>query len=960
MYLGPVRDLIDRWAISRRETALYREFVKEPKLVALQKLLNFLVQNDLGLGLERDDLRESLFGLDWKHCCDQLEPAHRDLVFMALDAYLFNSPSHTSSADWRSWLRMSRVAGRVLTVTEPAFAQGLLDAKRNRRLDDLPKEDSDYLLSCYLRAYGDILEQSGVDDRQFALPILLEFAAIAQVLGPTEYSSTILQRWVRHAQQRPRALASFSDEQAYQAPIRGVGSPNGASVTMYQDGQVSTPVRIAYAGITGDRTLNAQMFSSLFSTALASNSERSFLTSVGGILHLDRNTTSGSGTVLRATIGVDGRPIEPKAGMPSLGMDPDEAFGLVAELFQRFKDSTGLVSVMHWGIADIEALEERVRAALSSGSESPRRLRSEPSHFEEGGAIHVMPLLHRNSDGKIEPVQIRVSYSALNPDLVLKLIRTARQSYMTQLIANGRRREAMAKNAYNVHDRAVKRWQALSASEREAECKKAPWVTITQSYNFELGMITVVEPPERVAREEYEDQRRPDLRDSAKRYSEQFATLCDTLDKLNRTGGIADTLSFRFLIDAAIRGDSLLIADSRFRSEYKIWVDHTSAPVWALLEDWAIRRQYPVELMAADNMLFNSKQSADGLTVWIQPHVMIDLHDFEIVIDGAVGTMYAFPGGRTTSLWERIIPDQKHGIADPSTLHRQFCEWVQTRLCISDARSTGGPNLRQKVMSEKRQAGLILLEQAKRLLFRGELERSLDAIEKARKSDLAAVYFWGAIAYEYRFLRDYRQDFIGVGKLDEAAKRDRLLNVALHILTESLKPSAPKRADTGLWMQDLEAPLRTAGSSDVYSSKGGKGRKTLTEQLSASSMARSLPIDNDAKVFWDQLRACDATFVKGLMKDNADIAALESASLNITPTEEERLRAAMCALSSLDFLSLAEKMKTVARSMPFSGRPSSELRKELQEIVTRTRTMPLADPPGAPQIEELTGLLGQS
>ncbi|MBZ5594746.1 MAG: hypothetical protein LAP39_21080 [Acidobacteriia bacterium] len=953
-----IRELIARWRLKRREASLYRDFVKDRKIVALGQLLSFVAQHDRNLPVERDDFREALFGLDWKRCCDELEAAHREIVFRAVDGYLFSLPPDASSGDWRSWIRMSRAAGRVLTVTEPAFAQGLLGAKRHGKLDDLPKEDSDYLLSCYLRAYGEILERSGVDDRQFALPILLEFAAIAQVLGPTEYSSTILQRWVKHAQQKPRALASFSDDQAYDAPIRGVGSPNGASVTMYQGGQFSTPVRIAYAGTTGDRTLNAQMFSSLFSTALACDNDQSFLTPVGGILHLDYDrstvTSSERRTVLRATIGIDG-PVEPRAGMPSLGMEPDEAFELVAELFQRFRDSTGLVSVMHWGVGDADTLDERVRKALSSGGESTRRLKSEPSHSEAGGVIHVMPLLHRNKDGEIEAIQIPVSYSALNPDLVLKLTRTARQSYMAQLIANGRRREAMAQNAYTQHDRFVKRWQALTEAQKETECKAAPWVTITQSYNFELGMITVVEPPERVSLQEYEERRRPDLRDSAKQYAEKFGALCATLDKLNQTGGIADTLSFRFLIDAAIRGDSLLIADSRFRSEYKMWVDHTSAPVWALLEDWAIRRQYPVELMAADNILFNSRLSDDGLTVWIQPHIMIDLHDFEIIIDGAAGTMYAFPGGRTTSLKERLIPDRKHGILDPSTLHRQFCGWVQTHLGISDARFKGDRNLRQKVMGEKRLAGLVLLQQGKRLLFKGELERSVEAFEKARKSDLAAVYFWGAVAHEYRFLRDYRQDLVGVGNLDESAKRDRLLNAALHILIESLKPAAPK-----LSMQDLEGQLRAAGLSDVLSSRGGKGRTALVEQLLASSMTRALPLDNNAKVLLDQLRARDAAFVKGLIKDKPDIAALESASLNLTAAEEERLRAAMYAVSSLDFLSLAETMKTVARSMPFAGRPSSELRKELEEIVRRTRTLPLTDPPGAPQIEELTGLLGQS
>lgn len=961
MDIHRLRDLIARWRLRRREALLYRDFVKDRKTRTLAHLLSFVAQNDRSLSVERNDFRESLLGLDWKKCCDEIEVTHREIVFRAVDSYLFGRAADASTGDWRSWIRMSRAAGRVLTVTEPVFAQGLLVAKRHGKLNDLPKDDSDYLLSCYLKAYGEILERSGVDDREFALPILLEFAAIAQVLGPTEYSSTILNRWVKHSQQRPRPLASFSDDQAYEAPIRGVGSPNGASVTMYQGGQFSTPVRIAYAGITGDRTLNAHVFSSLFSTALACDNHESFLTTVGGVLYLDQDRSSvasaGPGTVLRATLGITG-PTEPRAGMPSLAMDPDEAFQLVAELFQRFKNSTGLVSVMHWGVGDADTLDERVRKALSSGGESTRRLRSEPGHSEAAAVIHVMPILHRNANGEVAPFQIPVSYSALNPDLVLKLTRTTRQSYMAQLIGNGRRREAMAQHTYIQHDGFVKRWQALTEAQKEAECKARPSVTITQSLNFELGIVTVVEPPERVPLKEYEENRRPDLRDSAKQYAEKFAALCATLEKLNQSGGIADTLSFRFLIDAAIRGDFLPIADERFRSEYTTWVDHTSAPIWALLEDWAIRRRYPVELLAADNVLFNSKLSEDGLTVWIQPCVMIDLHDYEIIIDGEEGMMYAFPGGKTPSLKERMIRNQQQSIVDPPTLHRQFCRWVKTHLEISKARSRGDRNLRDKIMGEKRLAGLVLLQQGKRLLFKGEVDRSVDVFEAARKSDLAPVYFWGAVTHQYRFLRDYRRDLVDIGNLEESTINNRLLNAAVHILIESLKPPAPD-----LSFQELEEELRAAGGSDLFSSTGSSKRRMALlqmEQILARSLKRSLPLDNGAKLFLDQLRARDSTFVNGLMEDPPDIVSLEQASLNLTPAEEDRLRAAMYALSSLDFLSLAEMMKTVAGSMPFVGSPTSELRTKLEEIVKRTRTLPLIDPPGAPQIEELTGLLGQS
>src|SRR5205807_1958604 len=151
---------------------------------------------------------------------------------------------------------IARLATRKLPVTDPMLANAILAGTRNGKLSQLAREDCDYLLSCYLAAYGDLLDHTGSADRHSMLPVLCEFAAIAQILGPTAYSSSILQRWTNRGQRKPRALTHFSDEEAFDAPLRGVGSPNGISVTVYHADHVTAPVRIAYAGLTGDRTLN--------------------------------------------------------------------------------------------------------------------------------------------------------------------------------------------------------------------------------------------------------------------------------------------------------------------------------------------------------------------------------------------------------------------------------------------------------------------------------------------------------------------------------------------------------------------------------------------------------------------------------------------------------------------------------------------------------------------------------
>jgi hypothetical protein len=246
------------------------------------------------------------------------------------------------------------------------------------------------------------------------------------------------------------------------------------------------------------------------------------------------------------------------------------------------------------------------------------------------------------------------------------------------------------------------------------------------------------------------------------------------------------------------------------------------------------------------------------------------------------------------------------------------------------------------------------LYEGKRLLSKGEVNRSVEILNKARKFDLAPIYFWGAVAHQYRFLHGYGNDLVGDSNLDVAGRRERLLQISIHILIESLKSASPK-----LSQQEFEARLKAAGLFDVLSPMGQE-HMDLMQQMLASSLTRSLPVDAEAKSMLGQASARDRQFINGLMQDKADLVALEQSSLSLTADEEERLRAAVHGMSALDFLSLAETMKTVAKTMPFTGRPSRELKNQLEAIVKRAQTLPLLDLPGQNQIEELAGLLGQA
>jgi hypothetical protein len=94
--------------------------------------------------------------------------------------------------------------------------------------------------------------------------------------------------------------------------------------------------------------LNSQVFTSLFAAALACDGEPTFVLSGGSTLswgaHGRREDLTPTRGLLSAVIGPAG-PVAPHPNTPALGMEPEEAWELVKELFERFQDATGLVQV---------------------------------------------------------------------------------------------------------------------------------------------------------------------------------------------------------------------------------------------------------------------------------------------------------------------------------------------------------------------------------------------------------------------------------------------------------------------------------------------------------------------------------------------------------------------------------------------------------------------------------------
>lgn len=433
---------------------------------------------------------------------------------------------------------------------------------------------------------------------------------------------------------------------------------------------------------------------------------------------------------------------------------------------------------------------------------------------------------------------------------------------------------------------------------------------MTLEYDFETATWVEISPVE-VDRETYEEINRPSLRNNAKKFADRYKVLCEHLEEVNKEDGIADTLAFGILIDAAIRGDkSIPITSPELYSIYDKWIDQTSSLLWIGIQEWAQLRQYPIESLARDNIIFQAILQKNRTEVYICPHVIIDLHDFDIIIDRTNGIMQVFQNGNTPSLRERMIPDL--GIENPDDLYKTFCDWVLTHIDVFQERNEKENAFRNKIMKDKKMNGLIMLERGKRLIFKGQLEKAIECFESARSSLLSPIYFWGAIAYQMQRIK-----FRYGSKIKDI---HAIYFLAFEIIRYHLH--ATQNLDHGF-------------------------KEIIINQT----------LDEDAEDFLKQLKN-DQSFIESLKKPNPEIILIEKESLKLSNEEENQKQLAISAILALDFLQVSENMKDIAQSISFNGISIHKLKRELEDLVEDMNRNCLYEPPGAPQIEKLSNISG--
>jgi hypothetical protein len=949
------RKWVNKWWLSLWEAILYRRLIGHRDNRALTAIVSFTVEHARRLRIDKSDVREAIFNIDtWG-----MEQKYEEQLFSCVETYLCNNVQASQGQEWHVWVRQCRNIGHRIDVMKPMISKAILASHVAGNLVGLPTEDEDYLLDCYLSAYQDILVGVKPKDQYELLPVLFEFATIAQLVGPQKANVELLKRWTKYERRRPQPLTEMSNAQAFNASIHGVGSPHRVCVTRFRDlsqHEKLPTIRLSYAGATGDAAVNSQIFSSLFAAALLCDIEPTFVTLVGCTLSVcsrnrDNASTHSERSLLDVRIGPVG-PIHPAPAIPSLGMDAQEAMDLLSLSSDHLQLSTSLVAIKLGDIEEAYRLETRVVSALQSRGEESEVIRSDVYPPEETGMIHVMPLLHRDVEGKAVPLEIEIPYHLLGSERVFDLLRISRKAYMQQLISAGHRRRGFAQQVYEEEAGRINAWESRNESEREAESKKRPQVRLNIRYDFKLGIPIPLPPSEQilVSYEEFMRSYAPPVRDKAKWYAERFAVLCDQLEGLSEDGGKADILTFKLLFDSMLRKAQIPIAHAKFQEEYRHWIELRSDLVWKALVEWARHYGIVPDALAADNVIYNAVLDADRTSILVQPWVMIDLHDFVLRIDHKAGVMQVYPGGGTPILTDQLKPVPTQGIMDLPSLYNRFSDWLKDTLGLQNARDREELVIRSEILAEPiigtLAHALIQLKQAKQQLYHGEIsnanlrgERSttLKIIDSLGCSDLAAVYFWGAVAHQYDYL-DRRGDFAADPRLIDS-RRKRIAHAILKLIVYLSKlednSSIPSIVSYGI---DEEAQ-QYIGQLRALAEKRADGEEFVRDLLRLE--AANLDLEDDADV--EHLRQY--------------VWRSEMTCWRLSQNDSSRFEAAVHALSSFELLDLAEDVKRTATKLPFLGAWNSDLREEVETILNRAYSLDSVSSTVMREIEDLASLL---
>ncbi len=753
------------------EDRLHRAFCQHADSESLAKLLRHALDRGIGLRLEDTAFREALGRAQaWP-----ADPGLMDFLFVRLQQFLAADPTMPRLADWKTWIDLSRVLNRSLAIRSPRLAAGLVTALvGSPEGQPFSGEDRNLVVNAVaafaLQAVGDQPAAATVD-------ICRAIGLLGSLLHTSHNAEAAqaIEHWWAHVAARPRALDALPDEEAFDAAIRGVGSPNGVAMTTVYSGGSAAPARLLLAGRTPDPVINSWLDDALFAAALSCDAEPTILSTGGAVLSLappDGSLGSRGGEPLLSAVLTLGGMGEPTGKAPSLALTSEESLLLVSEVFHRIETSSGLIRATTWDSRDGQDLEDAVRGAFTGPDR--QLVCSDPAVRTEGGALHAMPLLGWDRQRQVRDISIRIPYQALGVQRLFELLRAGRTLYVESLIRDAKHRESVARAAKEGHQLKIDEWKSGGEERQQAECKRRPEVPITHQYDFRLGRETRLPRIRRVPRRQYEEEIRPQIVRGAIEFERRFKELSEKLTALSKPGGRADILALKLLIDSAIRQARLPLTAEQFQTDYLRWSAIAGPTIWAHVAAWCSEHGYPLEDLAAANVIFNVRPDGKQSEIVLEPWVMVDLHNYAIEVDPAKGHMRVRSGSRSCSLRESTLASPALGIADTRDLYQKFTAWLE-RFPYPLAIAKGPDGLVPANVVTAEQRTPILFAFARSLLFAGKWEDARKLVLEIRSADEPAIYFLGALAFlaGTPFLRQRPEFQIAVKTTDEASRSQR-------------------------------------------------------------------------------------------------------------------------------------------------------------------------------------------
>ncbi len=884
------------------EDRLYRAFCRHADAESLGKLLRHTIDQRTELRLADTAVREALRRVEtWPADIGLIE-----FLFVRLQQFLASDPLLPRPGDWKTWIDLSRLLNRDLAIRSPRLVAGLAKAlATSSEGQPFSGVDRDLVVSS-LTAFA--LRVVKEQPAAMTVDACRAIGLLGSLLhsSPNAEAARAIEHWWARVAARPRALDALPDKEAFDAPIRGVGSPNGVAMTTVCSSERSAPVRILLAGRTPDPVINSWLDDALFAGALSCDAEPTILSTGGAVLSQappDGEEGSQVGEPLLSAVLNIGGMGEPTGKAPSLALTSEESLLLVSEVFVRIETSSGLIRATTWDVRDGQELEDAVRDAFAK----PDRqfVRSDPGVRPEGGALHAMPLLERDHHQRVRGLSIRIPYRALGVQRIFKLLRAGRTLYVESLIRDTKHRESVARVAKEKHQQKIDEWNSRGEKWRQSECERQPEVPITHEYDFRLGRHKRLARIKRVPKREYEEKIRPRIVQGAAEFEQRFKELAEKLTAMSKPGGRADILALKLLVDSAIRQARLPLAAEEFQADYSRWSAVAGPTIWAHVAAWCAEHDYPLEDFAATHVIFNVRPDGKRSDIVLEPWVLIDLHNYEIEVDPAKGHMYVQPGSRCCSLKESILPSRPLDIADPRDLYEKFTSWLD-RFPYPLAIAKGDHGLVPKGIVIAEQRTPILFAFARSLLFAGKWESARELVLEIRGEDKPTIYFLGALAFlaGTPFLRQ-RPEFHTVAKITNRGSRHQQECV-------------------------LACDLILSGRD-----------------------ANLFP--PECRRFLEQLVAREPAFLGRVLSNRS-----QAHPLSILQTEEQshpQVEYAKAAAASLELLDLAETTSSTALGLNSTGSVSGAVRRTLVDLCDQAESLAFVQVPATAGFDELRYLL---